>query len=147
MKTILCSLAILLAFFAGAFAEDLAFEKKDKPPVLFANTSEQLLFIRGQRWSVQIQDNVFFRLSGAYGITDCKRKVIYLEPNLEYMAQRDALLHELFHAGTCDEAGVIHNKFWNSESEEGHEGIYKISDFMTSLLHDNPELGRYLIGQ
>jgi hypothetical protein len=72
--------------------------------------------------------------------------VIIVRNSLTYGNQRDTVLHELLHAGTCSEDGQVHNLYYNSSSEEAHEGIYKIADYMTSLLHDNPEFARYLAG-
>jgi hypothetical protein len=115
--------------------------------ITYPDLSRHFIFVRGNRWSLEIEGpNDLQKYNNTYGTTDCSTKTIYLEDGLGYLVQRDALLHELLHAGTCDKSGKTHNKFWNSTTEADHEGIYKISDYLSTLLHDNPELSHFLAG-
>lgn len=111
----------------------------------YANGSIETIFIRGDRWSIAVGifDDVLDN-GGFIGYTECEDKTIYVHGSLTYMNQRDTVLHEILHAGTCDTEGNPHNKFFNSDTEAGHEGIYKIAHYMTEVLHDNPELATYL---
>lgn len=117
-------------------------------PKAYINGTSNVVMVRGNRWGIAfgVNDAVLDML-GMYGITDCANKMVYVHGSLNAANQRDAVLHELLHAGTCDEAGKSHNKFYNSETEAGHEGIYKIADYMSTLLHDNPELATYFSGE
>jgi hypothetical protein len=121
----------------------------DKTPVkAYPNGESQVVYVRGTRWAVFVgSEDALLDLLDMYGITDCKKQAIYIRGSLTLANQRDSVLHELLHAGTCDTAGDTHNMFYNSETAGGHEGIYKIAGFMSTLLHDNPELANYLIGE
>lgn len=114
----------------------------------YGDSSTHFLFIRGNRWTLEVTEQSPFDIfSNAYGFTDCKARKITLKSNLDYTTQRDAIIHEVFHAGTCDTNGKAHNLYWNSSTEISHEGIYRISDYLTQILHDNPEFTNYLAGQ
>lgn len=111
----------------------------------FENGSGEAIYIRGSRWVLLIgREDEMLDLMGMYGETNCSTKKVYIHGSLDLSNQRDTVIHELLHAGTCDESGHVHNKFYNSENEADHEGIYKIADYFTTLLHDNPDLGKYL---
>lgn len=117
-------------------------------PVAYPDNSNTVVFIRGERWGVWFgAKDEFLNFANVYGLTDCKPKHIFIENGLNYENQRDTFFHELLHAGACGPDGNLKNKYYNSETENGHEGIYKISQFTTELLHTNPELARYFAGQ
>jgi hypothetical protein len=111
----------------------------------YKNGYANFIDIRGNKWILKVgTEDEMLDILGMYGITDCATKRVYVHGSLDIVNQRSTITHELLHAGTCDEAGHVHNKFFNSESETDHEGIYKIADYFTTLLHDNPELAKYL---
>lgn len=117
-------------------------------PKVYANATVQMVMVRGNEWAVLFgSEDPILDLAGFYGITDCAHQKIYIHGSLNMANQRDSVLHEILHAGTCDEAGNSHNRFYNSDTDAGHEGIYKIADFMSTLLHDNPELAIYFSGE
>lgn len=107
------------------------------------------IYIRGHEWSIvtgsPINDQILESLH-FYGLTDCKRRDIFLSDDQPISDERNSLLHELLHAGTCRD-GDVHNLYWNSSSPEAHEGIYRLADYLTDLLHENPELTKYMAGQ
>lgn len=142
---------LLFTFVIGfCLSEHLKAKEVVKPAGVYANGSATAVFIRGNRWHIRIgypDTNRFLKIMTSYGNTDCANHIIDVAANLNIGNQRDTILHELYHAGTCDEGGETHNLYWNSDTAYGHEGIYKISQFTTSVLHDNPELARFLIGQ
>lgn len=136
-------LGVLLTFWVGF----LFWPSPQKPlaPQPYENGYAQFIHIRGSEWTIKIgTEDDLLDLLGMYGITDCATKKVYIHGSLDIANQRVSISHELLHAGTCDETGHVHNKFFNSESETDHEGIYKISEYFTSLLHDNPDLAKFL---
>jgi hypothetical protein len=111
----------------------------------YQNGYAQFIYVRGTKWIFLVgTDDEMLDLMGMYGETNCATKKVYIHGSLDYMNQKNTIVHELLHAGTCDESGHVHNKFYNSESDVDHEGIYKIADYFTTLLHDNPELAKHL---
>lgn len=113
----------------------------------YANKTGEVFMVRGDRWGVLFgTEDDMLDLMGDYGLTDCAKKKIYVRGNLNLSNQRDTMIHELLHAGTCDEGGRSHNLYYNSTSEASHEGIYRIADFMSTLLANNPGLNKYLGG-
>jgi len=115
-------------------------------PVSYENNSINAVFVRGDRWNILVgtKDDVL-QVESAYGYTDCSQQNIYIASSLTYGNQRDTILHELLHAGTCDTDGNLRNTYYNSD--DGHGSIFKIANYISTLLHDNPELARYLAGQ
>lgn len=148
MKTLLTALAYIILLSAGFLMGFLAFYHPPTTPVrVYRDNSAETLFVRGERWYIVIgQKDEVFDMINVIGYTVCGGHTIYIHNGLNYENQRDTIFHELLHAGACGSADVW-NKFYNSETETGHEGIYKISQFTTELLHTNPELARYLAGQ
>jgi len=118
------------------------------PHKTIPNKTDITVNLRGVRWGIGIgfRDDILDTLQ-LYALTNCSKHLIYLRGDLNYENQRDAIIHELLHAGTCDNDGNSHNMFYNSTNEVDHEGIYKIATFLTSLLDGNPELALYLAGQ
>lgn len=114
-------------------------------PTLYPNDSVVSVWVLGNEWRLTFgkHDDILDMLR-AYALTDCAHKSINIHNNLTYMNQRNTIFHELLHAATCDEAGQVHNYYFNSTDEDSHGGFYKIADFTTTLLHDNPELAKYL---
>lgn len=129
------------------------------------NEIPDIIFVRGHRWNVaqgltvisgpdgkpETVDAVLDELGEKekfYGITDCPENVILIHSDLSRANERDDLMHELLHAGTCDGAtGKIDNFYYNSTDQQQHEGIYKISQYITELFHENPELVKYFISE
>jgi hypothetical protein len=137
----------LVIFIAGTVFGSL-FTARPQNPTLTANFVDgksYAVFVRGDRWGIQVgKADAMLDMLGMYGITDCRSKKIFVRSALSFENQRNTILHELLHAGTCDEQGLSHNKFYNSDSEENHEGIYKIANYISELLITNPELSPYL---
>jgi hypothetical protein len=84
----------------------------------------------------------------ALGETYCQDATILVKKDLPYAEERDTVMHELLHAGTCTESkdGKIDNLYYNSSSQDSHEGIYRIAQYITELEYENPELTHYLAG-
>lgn len=130
--------------------------KYDIPDVIFVrghrwNTAEGLTVISVSKGKQETVDEYLDDLGKGekfYGITDCPDNLILIHSNLSRANERDDLMHELLHAGTCDGAtGRIDNFYYNSTNEEQHEGIYRISQYITELFHENPELVKYFISE
>lgn len=108
-------------------------------PKVYADGVGEAVFIRGSRWGIVVgKKDEILDVLGMYALTDCPSKRIYVHSSLTIANQRDTILHELLHAGTCDEEGKLHNKFYNSDDEADHAGIYKIANYMSELLHEKP---------
>lgn len=150
MKNVTFGGGLLLGAAIMMAAAVLLWPSTPKPEVQMAaqpypNASGLFIFIRGTKWTVLFgTEDEMLDLMGFYGQTDCTKKKIYVRGSLDYVNQNDVILHELLHAGTCDEAGKSHNLYYNSTTETDHEGIYKISDFFTILFHDNKDLAKHL---
>lgn len=101
------------------------------------------VYVNGVRWAIVKgdQDNTL-DLIGAYGVTDCKQRVILIHGGMTLSGERDTLLHELFHAHVCIN-DVPDNRFYLSE--DGHGTIAKTSQYIQDLFHDNQELALWFI--
>jgi len=108
-----------------------------------------ILFIRGHRWVVILDETNYMDNHHIFGETNCKDEEILVKSGLTVANQRDTLFHEILHAGTCTESkdGDVNNLYWNSSTPEKHEGIYRLSQYLTELFYENPELVKYLAGQ
>lgn len=107
-----------------------------------------VIFVRGHRWDVveNADTDKVLDKAGLYAVTDCTQQAIFIQEGLSSGNERDTLLHELLHAGTCED-GSIHNLYWNSTDEKDHQGIYKISNYLSELLYENPDLVKYLVSR
>lgn len=121
-----------------------------RAPASFAThtATPTLIFVRGHQWVVveNKESTKFLTDNNLAGYTDCAQNAIFLTQKETAADERDTLLHELLHAGTCED-GKSNNLYWNSTTSEDHEGIYKISDYFSDLFYENPELAKYLAGQ
>lgn len=104
------------------------------------------VYVRGELWRIhQVTDLAIPDNGSVYtGVTDCKEHEILIQIYIPQAIQRETLIHELLHAGTCFDNDDVHNLYWNSKTEEGHEGIYKLGWYLSDLLKENPELTAYL---
>lgn len=122
----------------------------DNPPPVAIQTTPMPnhVYVRGHEWNIvrDPYDDAILDMRSEAGETDCKRQDIFIRSHMIEPEQRNALLHELFHAGTCED-GDVYNLYWNSTSEATHEGIYRIADYLSDLLHENPDLTKYLAGE
>lgn len=119
----------------------------DNPNYWNGNHMPGLIEVRGEKWRVVTEDPADMpggAYLGLYGYTDCDQKAIFILQDIPEGTKREALIHELFHAGSCKEKEQ--NFYWNSKSQLGHEGIHRIGSFLADLLHENPELTEYLAG-
>jgi len=94
------------------------------------------LDINGQMWDLVHVDH--FDDKTEYGETDCdNREIDYLDSS-DPAELREALWHEVFHAGACIHGG---DEWWNSihPTDDDHPGIYHLADFMHNFTRDNKE--------
>lgn len=85
---------------------------------------------------------------GTLGYTRCDTRHIELNSGLE--DKREVLLHEILHAYVCnssDEYFLPFNKYYNSKSENSHEGFDRIAEVMKDALQRNPQLAAYEVGK
>lgn len=117
-------------------------------PVVENASIPSSVFIRGHQWGIieNQPTDIFLDKADVYAFTDCTQQAIFVREGMSNANERDTLLHELLHAGTCDD-GKPDNLYWNSTSQESHEGIYKISNYLSELLYENPDLVKYLVGK
>lgn len=110
---------------------------QDKPP--------STVLIDGHEWRLESREYmpILDDGSGTLGMTYCDQHLIIYKPRQYDL--RKTIIHELFHAGTCTD-GDVDNTYWNSESkaDEHHIGIYRLANFMTNLLRNNPKLAKWL---
>lgn len=100
-------------------------------------------YVDGIRWYISKGDgDQELDLISAYGVTDCKRKIILIHSGMTLSGERDTLLHELMHAHVCIN-DAPDNHFYLSE--DGHGTIAKTSQFIQQLFRDNHELGEWFI--
>ena len=145
-KIIIVMLYLSLVVFGFMFGKH--FSSLPQQTLLFADNSNTAVYVRGDRWAILTGNHdALLNIINAYGITDCANKQIYIANSLSKGNLREVVLHELLHAGTCDNKGQTHNLFYNSSSPENHEGIYKIADYISSLLSNNPDLSKFLSGE
>jgi len=118
-------------------------------PAPFPNLSITQVFVGSNRWAIFVGYNDrSLEQDDALGQTLCDQRAIIIHSGQAYVMQKEIILHELLHANTCTTALKVNNEFYNSSNKKGsHPGLDRISVFMTTLAHDNPELGRYLFGQ
>lgn len=103
------------------------------------------LRINGQQWILIpakgiLQDSLDDRNWSAY--TDCDNQYIVYKP--DYQGIKDALWHEVFHAGGCIHGnGKVSSgdKWWNSEhpDDNNHPGIYHLGHFMKDFTEQNTD--------
>lgn len=109
-----------------------------------------VLYISGAKWDVIIGDEDWDRqleLDGFDGESICVRHIISIHSDLPVARERDAILHEILHAGSCQEPEDKQALYYNSPNMKHHEqGFGRISVVLTTTLHDNPELTLYLAG-
>lgn len=143
MKTLVTILIVGILIVGSIFL----WARKPKTMAVYSDNSAATVFVGSHEWNMVFGGHdKLLDLLNVYSITDCKDKEIFFRSGLSYMNQRDSVYHELLHANTCDDLGNVHNLYYNSDTENGHEGIYKITDFTVTLLHNNPELAHYLAG-
>jgi len=100
--------------------------------------------VNGVLWRIQ-QVSFDGYPHGLRGITHCNTKTIEVKA-LDDNPQ-ETLMHELSHAMVCLDASKdfdVNNMYYNSLTNDEHEGIYKYAEMWGSLLQRNPELAAYL---
>lgn len=136
----------------GGWAIFAPLPSASKGPTIVAKTIPAIpysIYIRGHAWNIITQDksnDKIMSVAGVDGLTDCKRHDIFLSDYQSSSSMRNSFIHELLHAGTCAD-GDVHNLYWNSSSEDAHEGIYRLADYLSDLFHENPQLTKYLAGE
>jgi hypothetical protein len=79
----------------------------------------------------------YLERQGAVGVTDCKHyQILYTSTSTDL---RNTLWHEIFHAGACPGDST----YWNSKSDDDHQGIYKLAAFVQGFTRSNPEFMRW----
>jgi hypothetical protein len=112
------------------------------------NGMPKIIYIDGDLWYI-IESSIKDDKSaiGADGYTDCSNRNIWIRPNLPIHLVRQDIVHELMHAGACDKpSDWWNNKAANSANQIDHEGIYHTGLFLSQVLHDNPELTKFIAG-
>ena len=113
---------------------------RQEPAKLKAHVQAQLpshhLYINGQVWDLVPVDR--FDDETEYGETDCDNQEIDYLASSDPSELREALWHEIFHAGACVHGG---DQWWNSihPTDDDHPGIYHLADFMHNFTRDNKE--------
>lgn len=146
MKSLLLGL-ILLTGCGRPHPQDLTTEILSSADT-FDNGMPRLLFINGQRWYVASDRDwdIHLTLGHRMAETQCERNVIAIRTDLIESNKKDSLLHEIFHAGACNQPEKEQYTFYNSTDEESHPGFERAANVIYTVLHDNPELTRYLAG-
>jgi len=105
-------LLVTLMFLVAAFAEF-----KKMPTTVDVN---------GVNWSVEVTEN----LPPSYnGYTTCQTR--HIEISSKARSPHTVLMHELMHAMVCQDSAhnfTVNNLYYNSKTNEDHEGIYKTSE-------------------
>lgn len=106
-----------------------------KPPTM--------LLVGTSMWRLY-ESNLLLADTGLIGLTDCPNKIIIYKKS-KYQPTQVTIMHELLHAGACkDGQDIPDNHHWNSDNDKEHAGIYRISEFEATLLHDNPQFAEWL---
>lgn len=108
-----------------------------------------LIQVNGQWWYIieGTIKNDDLAEKGADGYTDCSNNVIWLRSQVPLVKKRSDIVHELLHAGACGKPDDWwNNKAANGATQDGHLGIYRTSIFITEVLHENPELTKFIAG-
>jgi hypothetical protein len=94
------------------------------------------LDINGQTWNLVPVDH--FDDNDVNGETDCENREIDYATSSDPAELREAIWHEIFHAGACVHGG---DQWWNSvhPTDDVHPGIYHLADFMHNFTHDNKQ--------
>jgi hypothetical protein len=75
----------------------------------------------------------FLEMKHAQATTDCDHnQILYTSTSTDL---RNTLWHEIFHAGACP----ADSTYWNSKSDDDHQGIYKLASFIEGFTRSNPE--------
>jgi hypothetical protein len=104
--------------------------------------------VNGINWRIQTVTNIGGPNSGTMGLTDCSIRRIWISD--ESKRKPTVLMHELTHAAVCMDALTgfkVNNMYYNSESNDGHEGIYRFTNIWAEILIRNPKLALYESGQ
>ncbi len=102
------------------------------------------VLIDGTKWDlVKYGGSLNYQGSALEAITLCKDHIIYYIAQEDEEELRDALWHEIFHAGGCDKAEG--DGYWNTMNSTvlTHPGIYHLGDFMKRFSIDNPEFVKW----
>jgi hypothetical protein len=126
----------------------IEYYKPDNSFIVFRSGNEmpQILYISGEEWHViEVSTSDLPTNKKNYTVlarTYCDEHVIRYKSLEPVSVLKVAILHEIFHAGTCTHTP----KWWNSEddTDDGHPGIYRLGPFMYSLLRDNPALATWI---
>jgi hypothetical protein len=117
-------------------------------PQILPNKTTLQVIVHGERWNIMIgQNDVELKFMDALAITSCELHQIWISSGLDYSIQQETVFHELLHAHTCDETNEAHNDYYNSKEYGTHPAFDKIASVTTTLIHDNPELAKYFLGE
>lgn len=106
------------------------------------------LDINGVNWVIEKDPLMLGDAARLIGRTDCRGHRIYVRSSAG-VDVRSVLFHELSHAMVCfsgPEGTGADNLYFNSLTNDAHEGIYNYTDAWRETFKRNPGLGSYLGG-
>lgn len=100
--------------------------------------------VMGIRW--RVEQVHFPESTGLLALTECDKHVLLIDPNGVH--PRQSLIHELLHASVCRYNAKTRefesdNLWYNSKTQDGHEGFNNIAGVISELLARNPQLAQY----
>jgi hypothetical protein len=102
------------------------------------------LDLGGVSWRVDVVETPGNSL-GFLAYTRCE--VRRIEVKTDVADKREAVMHEILHAYTCQDSKTdfdVENFYYNSKTENGHEGYDRIAAVVADALQRNPSLAAYL---
>jgi hypothetical protein len=144
----ICTGALLIAVAHGVFCPKPV--QATAPTIINAVVVPALptrLNLAGSEWVVE-ENLLPGDIQGSLGYTRCDTHHIEINEG-SGDKQRETLVHEIFHAYVCntsDQYFLPFNKYYNSKTETGHEGIDRVAYVITDALSRNPGLAAYLAG-
>lgn len=135
------SIALFLLFASAGFVYTVFYLPS-------GNKLPKELDINGVYWRVSEVNKIGTPQTPLAGYTDCARKHIYISRESDRKAT--SIMHEVSHAVVCTDASegfTVNNMYYNSKTNDGHEGIYAWSDVWSEILQRNPDLANYIVKQ
>lgn len=100
--------------------------------------------VNGVQFHIFLVNQVGPAEDGIVGHTSCSARTIVIARNGLGIRRQTILMHELSHAAVCGDDFHPNNMYYNSTTNEDHEGIYKFAEIWSEMLRRNPALARYM---
>lgn len=139
-----------LGLCAGMVAGMFAISQNAQPVHAAAAIMPTALDVNGTNWAIEQVPIGQVPAEKADGATNCGMRHIWIAKGYNGSAERRLLMHELTHAMVCtgaDNGFSAANMYYNSTTNDDHEGIYKFTILWSELLQRNPGLALYLGNQ